>query len=179
MLAAIKFLLYLVKDEIEMTARPFNTIIKTAVIVSAGLALSACGDGRALRGYVFDPELADAIQPGVDNRLSVESTLGTPTIRATFDDATWYYVSTQVRIRPVFWPDPKEHRVLVVGFNDRGVVASVNNLGLEDMQEVEAVGDKTPTKGRRLNLFEQVFGSIGRFSGQAPVGTTDNRGPNG
>lgn len=162
-----------------MTASVLNVTIKASVIMVTGLALSACGDGRAVRGYVFDPELADAIQPGVDNRISVESTLGTPTIKATFDDSTWYYVSTQVRIRPVFWPDPKEHRVLVVGFNDRGVVSSVNNLGLEDMREIEAVADKTPTKGRRLNFFEQIFGSIGRFSGQAPTGSGENRGPNG
>ncbi|WP_262695051.1 outer membrane protein assembly factor BamE [Kordiimonas aquimaris] len=162
-----------------MTASVLNVTLKASVMMAAGLALSACGDGRAVRGYVFDPQLADAIQPGVDNRISVESTLGTPTIKATFDDSTWYYVSTQVRIRPVFWPDPKEHRVLVVGFNDRGVVSSVNNLGLEDMREIEPVGDKTPTKGRRLNFFEQIFGSIGRFSGQAPTGSGENRGPNG
>ena len=162
-----------------MTASVLNVTLKASIIASAGLALAACGDGRAVRGYVFDPQLADAIQPGVDNRVSVESTLGTPTIKATFDDSTWYYVSTQVRIRPVFWPDPKEHRVLVVGFNDRGVVSSVNNLGLEDMREVESVGDKTATKGRRLSFFEQIFGSIGRFSGQAPTGSGENRGPNG
>lgn len=156
-----------------------NTKIKMSLILAAGLALGACGDSREVRGYVFDPQLADAIQPGVDNRISVESTLGTPTVKATFDDSTWYYVSTQVRVRPVFWPDPKEHRVLVVGFNDRGVVSSVNNLGLEDMREIESVADKTPTKGRRLNFFEQIFGSVGRFSGQAPIGSGENRGPNG
>lgn len=162
-----------------MAFRPFTTITKVTVVVSLGMMASACGNGRAVRGYIFDPQLADAIQPGVDNRSSVESTLGTPTVRATFDDKTWYYVSTQVRVRPVFWPDAKTHRVLVVAFNDSGVVAKVNNLGLEDMREVETVSDKTPTKGRRLNLFEQIFGSIGRFSGQAPVGSGESRGPNG
>ena len=162
-----------------MTAPLKNVAINTSIIIAAGLAVSACGNSREVRGYVFDPQLADAIQPGVDNRISVESTLGTPTIKATFDDSTWYYVSTQVRVRPVFWPDPKEHRVLVVGFNDSGVVSSINNLGLEDMQEIKMAGDKTPTKGRRLSFFQQIFGSIGRFSGHAPTGSGENRGPNG
>jgi len=157
-----------------------KNILKYTLVASTALTITACGNGRALRGYVFDAELADAIQPGVDNRASVETTLGTPTMRATFDDGTWYYISTTVRIRPIFWPDAKAHRVLVVSFNDSGVVSDVNNLGLDDMREVENVRDKTPTKGRKLNFFEQIFGSIGRFGGQAPVGSEGGgSGPNG
>lgn len=155
-------------------------ILKYSLIAGTVLTTSACGNGRAMRGYVFDAELADAIQPGVDNRASVETTLGTPTMRATFDNKTWYYISTTVRIRPIFWPDAKAHRVLAVSFNDSGVVSDVNNLGLEDMREVDNVSDKTPTKGRKLNFFEQIFGSIGRFGGQGPVGSDNGgAGPNG
>lgn len=165
-----------------MKSRRFGSFVKLGLVASTALTVSACGNGRAIRGYVFDAELADAIQPGVDNRLSVESTLGTPTMKASFDEATWYYISTTVRIRPVFWPNATEHRVLVVNFNDQGVVDQVNNLGLEDMRDVEHVGDKTPTKGRRVGLFEQIFGSIGRFGGQPngqQGGDGNPRGPNG
>ena len=159
--------------------------LKAGVVVAAALATTACGNSRAVRGYVFDTELADAIQPGVDNRTSVESTLGTPTMTAAFDESTWYYVSTTVRVRPVFWPDPQQHRVLIVAFNDRGVVSSVNNLGLEDMQGIDAVADKTPTRGRKQNFFQAIFGAIGRFGGAAPNQQRGNqggnrpRGPNG
>lgn len=167
-----------------MHTRQFGSVIKLSLIATAALATSACGNSRAVRGYVFDKELADAIQPGVDNRLSVESTLGTPTMTGSFDQSTWYYVSTTVRVRPVFWPDAKDHRVLVVAFNDRGVVSTVNNLGLEDMREVSSVSDKTPTRGRKTNFFEQIFGSIGRFGGAGPgqqggQGGGTPRGPNG
>lgn len=158
-----------------------GSVVKFGLVAATALATTACGNTRAVRGYVFDTELADAIQPGVDNRLSVETTLGTPTMKAAFDETTWYYVSTTVRVRPVFWPDAKDHRVLIVAFNDRGVVSSVNNLGLEDMREVDEVSDKTPTRGRKKNLFEQVFGSIGRFGSGGPQGQRQgpSRGPNG
>ena len=122
------------------------SLLKSGIVLTAALATTACGNSRAVRGYVFDTELADAIQPGVDNRTSVESTLGTPTMAATFDPNTWYYVSTTVRVRPVFWPDAQQHRVLVVAFNDRGVVSAVNNLDIDDMLEVDAVADRTPTR---------------------------------
>lgn len=151
-----------------------------ALCLVAGLALSACGNSRMVRGYIFDKELADAIQPGVDNRQSVESTLGTPTVRASFNDNTWYYISTTVRIRPVFWPDAKGHRVMAVAFNDSGVVTDVKNYGLNDMRKINPVDDETPTKGRNLNFFQQIFGGVGRFAGSAPVGTqSERRSPNG
>lgn len=151
--------------------------LKFGILTAALLATTACGNTREVRGYVFDKQLADAILPGVDNRNSVLTTLGNPTMRGTFDDTTWYYVSTKVRVRPVFWPDAKEHRVLVVGFNDRGVVDQVNNLGLEDMRQVEAVQDKTKTRGRKQNFFQQIFGSIGRFGGAGPGQQGGNQGP--
>ncbi len=161
------------------------SLLKSGIVLTAALATTACGNSRAVRGYVFDTELADAIQPGVDNRTSVESTLGTPTMAATFDPNTWYYVSTTVRVRPVFWPDAQQHRVLVVAFNDRGVVSAVNNLDIDDMLEVDAVADRTPTRGRKQNFFQSIFGAIGRFGGAAPnqqrgnQGGNTPRGPNG
>lgn len=160
-----------------------SSILKLSLVAGTMFATTACGNSREIRGYVFDKELADAILPGVDNRDSVLTTLGNPTMRGTFDQTTWYYVSTKVRVRPVFWPDAKEHRVLIVGFNDRGIVDTVNNLDLSDMREVVTVKDKTATRGREQNFFEQIFGSIGRFGGAGPgrgqgqQGPT--RGPNG
>jgi outer membrane protein assembly factor BamE (lipoprotein component of BamABCDE complex) len=153
--------------------------LAAALILATSLTVSACGNARAVRGYVFDVELADAILPGVDNRQSVQSTLGTPTLAATFDDGTWYYISTIVRIRPVFWPDPKFHRVMAVRFNEAGVVETVDNYDMSNMANITPVSDKTPTKGRTLNLFQQIFGNVGRFSGQAPVGSGGGQGPNG
>jgi len=150
-----------------------------ALIIATSLTVSACGNGRAIRGYVFDTELADAILAGVDNRQSVHSTLGTPTLAATFDDDTWYYITTTVRIRPVFWPDAKFHRVMAVRFNEQGVVEGVENYDMSNMIAINPVDDKTPTKGKKLNMFQQIFGNVGRFSGQAPVGSGDGRGPNG
>lgn len=151
-----------------------------AATVLAATALSGCGDARVLRGYVFDAALADAILPGVDNRQSVLDTLGSPTTRDVFENEAWYYVSTEVRVRPIYWPDAKKHRVLAVSFNEQGYVANVQNFGLDDMRTISPVDDKTPTKGRELNIFQQIFQSVGQFGGQ-PAGGNPNAptGPNG
>lgn len=164
---------------IKVSAPSIRKTASVAMCIALGLATTACGNGRAVRGYIFDKELADAIMPGVDNRQSVKSTLGTPSVSGTFTDNTWYYVSTTVRVRPVFWPDPKQHRVLAISFNDSGVVENVGNYDLSHMRKIDPVGDKTPTYGREMGFFQQIFGNVGRFSGQAPVGSQGGPGPNG
>ncbi|MBL4787875.1 MAG: outer membrane protein assembly factor BamE [Kordiimonadaceae bacterium] len=157
----------------------FSKKLPLALLLTGSLALTACGNRQQIRGYIFDKELASAILAGVDNRQSVQSTLGTPTTSATFDNDTWYYISTTVRTRPVFWAEPQQHQVLAVHFNDKGVVDNINNYDLSHVVIVSPVSDKTPTKGRTLSFFAQIFGSVGRFGAQAPVGSGENRGPNG
>lgn len=164
---------------ISSSSNSTRKYIPLAACLAASLITSACGTARSTRGYIFDPELAQAIMPGVDNRQSVRSTLGTPTLSATFDDQTWYYVSTTVRVRPVFWPDPKAHLVMAIRFDEGGVVDTIDNYDMADMRSISPVDDKTPTKGRKLSFFQQIFGTIGRFSGQAPVGADQTTGPNG
>lgn len=149
--------------------------------VIAPIMLGACTSGQQARGYIFDQQLADAILPGVDNRQSVAATLGMPTIAGSFDENKWYYVSTLVNIRPVYWPKAQNHRVLAVSFNDKGVVSDISNYGLSDRREIIPVEDITPTRGRDLNIFQQLFSNIGRFAGGpaggGPQGPT--RTPNG
>lgn len=147
--------------------------------VAASIAVSACGNARDNRGYFFDKELADAIAPGVDNRQSVNSTLGSPTIPALFDDKTWYYVSSRMRVRPIFWPETVDHRVLAITFNDRGVVENVNNLDMTAIREINPAPGKTPTKGRNLNFFQQLFGTVGTVSGQQGPNGSNNGNPTG
>ncbi|UTW54115.1 outer membrane protein assembly factor BamE [Kordiimonas sp. SCSIO 12610] len=160
--------------------KPYSKIGKMTIVLALGISISACSNSRSIRGYVFDAELADAITAGIDNRQSVESTLGTPTVRGTFSNDVWYYVSTTVKVRPVFWPEAKEHRVLAVGFNESGIVEKIENFDLSDMQVINPVGGKTKTRGTNIGFFQQIFGSLGRFGGQAPVGAPQGgNGPNG
>lgn len=161
------------------SANSFIKFGKVAIVLALGIASTACSNSRSVRGYIFDAELANAITAGVDNRQSVESTLGTPTIRATFSNDVWYYVSTTVKVRPVFWPEAKQHRVLAVGFNESGVVEKIENFDLSHMRDINPAGGKTETRGRNIGFFQQIFGSLGRFGGQAPVGAQGGNGPNG
>ncbi len=154
-------------------------IAKLSLIVTLSVGINACTSSQQSRGYLFDPDLADAITPSVDNRQSVETTLGTPSIRSTFDANTWYYVNTIIKNRPVFRPKPMQRRVMRIRFAENGTVSEVLNYDINDARDIDIVSDKTETRGRKLNFFQQLFMNVGRFSGSAPVGSQGGPGPNG
>ena len=135
-----------------------------AVIIAAGLALSACGGMREHRGFVIDQTLAEGIQVGIDNKESVTKTLGRPTFTGQFDPNDWYYVSRDTA--QLAFRDPKvtEQTVLRVQFDQTGNVASVQKTGKELIASVDPSGDKTPTLGRKRSFFEELFGNIGTIS---------------
>lgn len=135
-----------------------------AVIVAAGLALTACAGIREHKGFVIDQALADGIQVGVDNKDSVQRTLGRPTFTGQFDPNDWYYVSRNTA--QLAFRDPKvtEQTILRVQFDQTGNVASVQKTGKELIAQVDPSGDKTPTLGRERSFFEELFGNIGTIS---------------
>lgn len=139
-------------------------------LVAAGLGLAACSPTTNVRGHVMDPRLVEAIQPGVDDQASVRAMLGTPSLMGTFSDKRWYYVSRTTETLAFFRPDVLDHNVVVVAFDDSGVVRGVEHAGIEQTRKIDPVNDTTPTRGRELGFWEQIFGNIGRFSGAPAAG---------
>ena len=86
---------------------------------------SGCASIKDHRGYLIDPALTNSIQPGIDNRLSVERSLGQPTFKSEFGQQTWYYMSIDTKQRPFKRPQTGSQTVLKVNFDARGTVSSV------------------------------------------------------
>jgi outer membrane protein assembly factor BamE (lipoprotein component of BamABCDE complex) len=149
--------------------RPISVLVLTAAL------LSGCSSVRTHQGYLTDPQLIATVQPGVDNRASVERTLGRPTFVGQFDQNDWYYVGRELGALAFTTPRPKEGTMLHVRFDAAGNVASSENLGLTRVVSIHPVGDKTPTLGRNRNFFEDLFGNIGQVGSVGPTGgTADN-----
>ena len=145
-------------------------VIATMVLgVALAATTAACSTREVVRGYIVDEEIVGAIQPGVDNRQSVIGTLGTPTVESTFMGDTWYYVSSRTKQRAFFRERAIAQLILEIQFDDGGTVADIKRYTLADAHNINPRNDTTPTRGKELGFFEQIFGNIGRFSG-APAG---------
>lgn len=129
--------------------------------LAAVLATSGCAQLKGREGYVVDPVLTDAITPGVDNRESVEKTLGHPTFVGQFSNNEWFYLSRETRALAFANPRPVAQQLLRVRFDPAGNVAAVDRTGLELVSKIHPEGDKTKTLGRSRSFFEDIFGNIG------------------
>jgi len=134
----------------------------SAVIASA--ILGGCQARVETHGFMPNRHAVGQIEPGVQSKNQVTELLGTPSTVATFDEDTWYYVTQRTENYAFFRPEIIEQQVMVVEFDEAGVVENIHRYTLEDGKVVELVSRKTPTAGKELTLLEQLFGNIGRFS---------------
>lgn len=146
---------------------------KTMMIGGLALTLvgvSGCSQFRAHQGFIMDRTLTESIAAGVDNRASVEKTLGRPTFVGQFDTQDWYYFARDTRQLAFASPRPVEQTVLHIQFDAAGNVSSVQRTGLEKVARLSPNGDKTPTLGRHRTLLQDIFGNIGAVNGATGPG---------
>lgn len=143
-----------------------------------GLAVLAggCTSIRDHRGYTMDKALIDGIQPGIDNRTSVQQTLGRPTFESQFGTRDWYYVSQNTKTPAFRRPRTEDQTILRVRFDQAGNVVAVDQRGMEQVARIDPEGDKTKTLGRDRSFLEDLFGNVGAVGvpgaggGGGPVG---------
>jgi outer membrane protein assembly factor BamE (lipoprotein component of BamABCDE complex) len=149
-------------------------IASLTAITAAMVLTSGCTRLRAHQGYIGDQTLLTSVQPGVDNKESVQASLGRPTFVGQFDQNDWYYYARDTRQLAFAQPTATEQFVLKVRFDPAGNVASVTQTGKELIANISPEGDKTPTLGRNKSFFEEVFGNIGSVGGGSGQGSTPN-----
>ncbi|NNM78327.1 outer membrane protein assembly factor BamE [Sphingomonas sp. ID1715] len=159
------------------------SLLKRRIAFSAALAGILVASGGCSRivghqGYLLDSQLVATVQPGVDNKASVQRTLGRPSFTGQFGDTDWYYVARETRQLAFGSPRPVSQTALHVQFDSAGNVAKVSQLGLDQVASIDPVNAKTPTLGRKRGFFEDLFGNIGRVGtiGGGAGGPSDNTG---
>jgi outer membrane protein assembly factor BamE (lipoprotein component of BamABCDE complex) len=135
--------------------------LSAAALGAALLAGCASMGVKAHKGSVVDPQLASAIQPGVDDKASVEKTLGRPSFTGQFTPNDWYYVSRDTNQFAFRNPRVQRQTVYRVRFDQAGNVIGVDRSGKELIAAVEPANRKTPTLGRKRSFFDELFGNIG------------------
>ena len=137
-------------------------IARIAVLLGAGLLAAGCTQIVGHKGYLADEVILRSVQPGLDNRLSVERALGQPSFKSQFGDPVWYYVSSTTNQRPFGQPRIAQHTVLAVHFDAAGNVISADRSGLEQVARIDPDSDETPTLGRERSFLQDLFGNIGQ-----------------
>ena len=151
--------------------------VRIGTVLGAALLAAGCVQIQGHRGYLADEVLLQSVQPGVDNRQSVERTLGRPSFVAQFGEPVWYYVSSNTGQRPFRKPKIKDHTVLAVRFDAANQVVGIERTGIDQVARINPESDETPTLGRNRSLLQELFGNVGAVGqrGQSAP-TADNPG---
>jgi outer membrane protein assembly factor BamE (lipoprotein component of BamABCDE complex) len=153
--------------------------MRTPLFVFACLLLGACSFLEwqpQLRGNRVDADQLKELVPGTSTRTDVTALIGSPTATATFDDNTWLYISEVTRPEIARTNGVLSQHVLVLTFNDQGVLQNIKQLNQDDSVPVSVVARSTPSPGTEASFLQQLFGNIGRFNpaGSALGGPTVN-----
>jgi outer membrane protein assembly factor BamE (lipoprotein component of BamABCDE complex) len=116
------------------------------------------------RGYVPDEQALASIRPGIDNKESIETRLGTPSTTANFDTTTWYYISAEEHNFLYQRPKITKQDVVAIKFDRDDLVSSIERYDMKDAKDVSPVARETPTRGKQLTFMQQMFGNFGKIS---------------
>jgi outer membrane protein assembly factor BamE (lipoprotein component of BamABCDE complex) len=139
-------------------------------VLAVALLAAGCSSITNHKGYLVDEVVLRSVQPGIDNRTSVQQTLGQPSFVSQFGDPVWYYVSSTTGQRPFTTPRIVGHSVLAVRFDAAGNVISADRTGVEQVAYLNPDSDETPTLGRERSFLQDLFGNIGQVGAGAPGG---------
>lgn len=138
--------------------------------IMVGLALAGCQPTIDTRGYVPDEEAIGKVKPGELTRNDVQELLGTPSSVPPFADNTWLYIERKTSTVAFFTPKVLEQKVVVVEFNEAGIVNEVRRYTLEDGKVLDPVSRTTPSPGKELTFLEQLVGNVGKFNASDRAG---------
>ena len=135
-----------------------------ALLLAAALAggAAACAPVTSYNGFQARDEKPADIKAATDTRSTVLAKLGSPSARSAFGDPVFYYISQTVQREAFLKPRVTTRDVVAISFDKDEHVTSVKSYKLKDGYRIAYDDRATPTRGRELNWFEQILGTIGR-----------------
>ncbi len=132
-----------------------------------------------VRGNRVDEDQIKQMVPGTSTRADAMAALGSPTAKATFDDNTWIYIGEITK--PVIGGTQEilDQQVVLLNFNQSGVLQSIEHKGASDAMPVEMVSRATPSPGSEASFLQQLLGNVGRFGTGAASAPSNNRSGTG
>ena len=140
--------------------------LKTSLAaITLCVGLISCGGRVNTHGDKLESDRLTEVVPGQHTRDDVAAILGSPSTTSAFGGEAWYYISNRTETLAFLAPEVTEQQVVVVTFNNEGIVTEIDTLGLDDRREIDIVDRETPTTGNDISILDEFIGNIGRFGG--------------
>ncbi len=130
--------------------------------------LSSCVSRLDKHGYMFDLSDHDLLQEGVTSKEKLLHIMGSPTIISDLsDNEAWIYFSEKVEHFLFFIPKITERELLVVRFDETGLVKEIKKIDLNDEdKKLQFVTNYTAVESHKAGFFKSIFSNVGQVKPQ-------------
>lgn len=138
--------------------------IRRAAILAVLIVLAACTTIYRNHGYIPNKEDVAKVTVGESTQAEVARDVGRPTSTGLLTGGAWYYVGSKFRHYGARAPKEVERQVMVISFDDQGVVENVEYFGLERGEVVVISRRVTRSSVKGLGIVRQLLSNVGNFS---------------
>jgi outer membrane protein assembly factor BamE (lipoprotein component of BamABCDE complex) len=151
----------------KVVSNSLKLLAKIGWILALSGAVTACGwvmPAPQTRGNKVAEDQLKELVPGVSTKADVTALIGSPTQKATFDENTWLYITEVTRPRIGRTLGVIDQGVVVLSFDDRGILTSEKTVTDQDAVPVAVASRTTPSPGTEASFMQQLLGNIGKFN---------------
>jgi outer membrane protein assembly factor BamE (lipoprotein component of BamABCDE complex) len=156
--------------------------LRASLVLAAALALPGCAifsDQPHYRGIAVSQHDLNELTPGISSTADAQAVLGPPTVQEVFDQNNWIYISQITKMRIGQTEGVKQQHVVVLTFNDNGVLQSVSQKSLNDSVMVAMESKQTPVPGGKAGFLQQLIGGVGSYNPLGSASDTSGTGAGG
>ena len=128
-------------------------------------------------GFISLQAKFDKITINKTNKNDILKIIGPPSSTSTFNDNKWFYIQSKKTNQSLFKLGIKKiekNSILIVTFNNKGILSEKKILDINDMNNVKYVKDITEKEYQQNNTVYKILSSL-REKANAPL---RNRGKN-
>jgi outer membrane protein assembly factor BamE (lipoprotein component of BamABCDE complex) len=121
-------------------------------------------------GFISLQEKFEKITINQTNKNDILSIIGPPSSVSNFDKNKWFYIQRLKTNQSLFKLGIKKidkNNILIVKFNNKGILMAKNILNINDMKDIEYVKDITEKEFKQNDILFKIFSSI-REKANAP-----------
>jgi len=136
---------------------------KALYVIAIALFLSGCFTRTSNHGYPEDKVAIEKLQIGVTTKTQVLDIIGEPTSYGTFDNNTWYYISTISETKGFLKAKIVQDQVIQLHFkNDK--LREVKFTDNKEKREIIFNQDRSIVGGDDSGVLKDFFHNFGRFN---------------
>ena len=136
-------------------------IIKKSISVIIPLfliILFSCQPRITKHGNFFNPKNIQLIKKNKSSKSEIIEIFGEPTVKSTFSDNVWYYITLVQHEKAYFEIKNLENNILAITFDDNQLVKTYKILTEDDSSEINiSYPNEAYNQNKEVSLIQEFF----------------------